>query len=194
MTQAPKIVAYLAHPVGSGHAPEDLERRQNNIANALAWLQFLVDVTGWAVNVPWLPYVQRLDENTYRARGIADDLACLERCDLLVATGGTWSPGMVAERGAAEEHGLPIVDLTSWGFAPPQIGADVSSVRALVAARTQIALRRRPRRVWLPPLELDEVGELKGNRSILRAHAVDHGVIDRILEAAFAFDSAEVTP
>lgn len=192
MTQAPKIVAYLAHPVGAGVRPEDLERRQNNLANTLAWLQFLVDVTSWAISVPWLPYVQRLDEGTYRARGIADDLACLERCDILVAVGGQWSPGMQAERRAAEEHAIPIVDLTSWGFAPPAI-VDVADLRSMIALRTRIGLAR-PRRVWLPPLEVDDVGELKGNRSVLRAHAVDHGVIDRILEAVGVLEASAVSP
>jgi hypothetical protein len=113
--QPPKILAYLAHPVGPGSTLEELEARRENIANTLAWLQWLVDATKWAICVPWLPYVQRLDESTYRERGIEDDLA---------------------------------------------------------------------RRVWLPPLTIDQRGELKGNRAVLRAHAVDHDVIDAILAAA----------
>lgn len=179
-----KLVAYLAHPVGSGGTVAELEARQQNIANTCAWLRFLVDNTPFSVSVPWLPYVQTLDESTYRERGIADDLAGLERCDLVILCGGRVSPGMAAERDHAAKLGIPVVDLTSFGYRPPASAEDCA--RAVIAFRAGRASSAKPRRVWLPPLALDDVGELKGNRVILRAHAVDHGVLDAIIEAAEA--------
>ena len=180
--KAPKIVAYLAHPVGPGSTIAELEARRNNIANALAWMHYLVDTTPWAISVPWLPYVQVLDEGTYRDRGIADDLAGLERCDLCVLTGGRISAGMAAERDAAAAAGLVIIDLTSLGYRPP--ARDDLQSAAVIALRAKLANQSRPRRTWFPPLGLDEVGELKGNRAVLRSHEVDFGVLSAIIEAA----------
>jgi hypothetical protein len=180
--QPPKILAYLAHPVGPGSTLEELEARRENIANTLAWLQWLVDATKWAICVPWLPYVQRLDESTYRERGIEDDLACLERCDLVILTGGRISHGMAAEVRHARQFEIPVVDLTSFGFHAPDAAHTLDAIAALrMRLRDFVA---RPRRVWLPPLTIDQRGELKGNRAVLRAHAVDHDVIDAILAAA----------
>lgn len=164
MVKARKIVAYLAHPVGPGTTPEELDARLDNIANALAWLQWLVDHTSWCVCVPWLPYVQRLDENTYRGRGIDDDLAALERCDILVGVGGRWSEGMTAEREHAKSQGMPIVDLTSYGFAPPKL--EIASGKAVVALRATNAIRARARRVWLPPIEPSHLLALKTLRML----------------------------
>jgi len=110
-----KIIAYLAHPVS---AP-DQAGIDANLANARAWLKFLVDSTSWAVSAPWMPYVEALAEATYRERGLADDLAMLERHDLIVLVGGRISSGMELERGRAYDCGLRIVDLTSMGASPP---------------------------------------------------------------------------
>jgi hypothetical protein len=178
----PKIVAYLAHPVGPGSTLAELEARRENIANALAWMHYLVDVTPWAISVPWLPYVQVLDEGTYRERGIADDLAGLERCDVCVLTGGRISEGMAKERDAAILAGLPVINLISFGFRPPTRN-DIGAM-ALIGLKVKQAKDARPRRVWLPRLSVDEIGELKGNRAVLRSHAVDFGVLDSVIAAA----------
>lgn len=181
----PKIVAYLAHPVGPDRTPAEVAARRDNIANTLAWMRWLVENTRWAILVPWLPYVQILDETTHRDRGIADDLAFLERCDVIVLTGGRISPGMAAELAHAHAHGIPVVDLTSWGFRP--LEGDPGAAAAL-ALRTRRAITDRPRRVWLPPITVDNLDELKGNRAILRANEADHDVVSAIIAAA------EVTP
>ena len=55
------LVCYLAHSYNG--TPDE---RRDNIRNALAWLQWLVDHTAFAVCVPWLPYVQQLEESAYR--------------------------------------------------------------------------------------------------------------------------------
>lgn len=185
----PKIVAYLAHPVGPGHTLAELEARRENIANALAWLQYLVDATPWAISVPWLPYVQRLDESTYRERGIADDLAGLERCDLVILTGGRISQGMAAEANHARELEIPILDLTGLGFAPPVIGtlADVDA-RSLIRLKVG-QINARPRRVaWLPTFDADALGELKGNRALCRGAGADVGALSRVIAAAEAIE------
>lgn len=186
MTRPAKTVAYLAHPVGAGESIEDLERRQNNIANTLAWLQFLVDVTSWSISVPWLPYVMRLDEGTYRARGIEDDLAGLERCDILVGVGGRWSDGMTSERARAVELGLPVIDLTSWGFSPPSLAKgdrDVAEIRAALGLRAHHASAL-PRRAWLPPLDANDLDELRANRATLIGLECDFDALSKVLEAA----------
>jgi hypothetical protein len=179
----PKIVAYLAHPIGPGKTMVELANRRDNIANALAWLRWLVDHSTWSISAPWLPYVQVLDEGTYGDRGIADDLAGLERCDLIILTGGRTSAGMAAERDHAKELGMPVVDLTSWGFSPP---STEDNAAAALDLRAKQALARTPRRPWLPPLDADAIGELRGNRAVLRGHGVDFRTLDAIIAAAEA--------
>jgi hypothetical protein len=110
-----KLVAYLAHPV-SAPTPEGIAA---NLANARAWLKWLVDNTPWAISCPWIPYVESLAEESYRERGLADDLAMLGRGhDLVVLVGGRVSTGMAMERDHAASR-MPVVDLTPIGVAPP---------------------------------------------------------------------------
>lgn len=110
-----RVVAYLAHPVG---APDE-EGIAANLANARAWLHWLVDHTSLAVSAPWMPYVQTLHEATYRDRGLADDLAMLGRHDMIVLVGGRISAGMATELDHARSCGLVALDLTRMGVAPP---------------------------------------------------------------------------
>lgn len=179
-----KLVAYLAHPVGPGSTVAELEARQRNIANTHAWLRFLVDHTDFAISVPWLPYVQTLEELTYRERGIADDLAGLERCDLVILCGGQVSAGMAKERELAIKLGMPVVDLTSFGYHPPAL--DEERARAVIAFRANRATSARPRRVWLPPLTPARVENLKIASAIVRSSGTEH-------EPAFIVDDAIAT-
>lgn len=149
-----KLVAYLAHPVG-----HDPVQREKNIANTRAWLRFLVDHTDYAISVPWLPYVCELEEELYRDRGIADDLASLERCDIVILCGGRVSPGMAAEADHAHRHGIPVVDLTGYGYTPPPL--DDARARSGIAFRVGKAIGARARRVWLPPLDEGTIQNLK---------------------------------
>jgi hypothetical protein len=122
-----KLVAYLAHPV-SAPTQAGIDA---NLANARAWLKFLVDVTPWAISCPWMPYVECLPDtpgNPYRERGLADDLAMVERHDLVILVGGRVSAGMQMERDHAVKHGIRVVDLSyvtsppeSWGAATGHI-------------------------------------------------------------------------
>lgn len=124
-----KIVAYLAHPVG---AP-DQAGIETNLTNARAWLHWFVDNTPWAVSAPWMPYVETLAESAYRDRGLADDLAMLERHDLIVLVGGRVSAGMAIERAHAIEHGIDVLDLTM--FASPPIKPSIAQADAVLRCR-----------------------------------------------------------
>lgn len=109
MTPSHRIpVAYLAHPVGP-----DGPNRTLNIRSAKLWLRALVEIyDGCAFSVPWLPYVETLDESAHRDRGIRDDLVGLERCDAVVAVGGRISVGMGVEIDYARRIGIDVIDLT----------------------------------------------------------------------------------
>lgn len=126
-----KIVAYLAHPV-SAPTREGIEA---NLANCRAWLRWLVEHTEWAVSCPWMPYVETLDEATHRDRGIADDLAMLERHDLIVLTGGRVSSGMATEWDHAIERGLAVVDLATGSQPLPPVKPGLAHVAALLVVR-----------------------------------------------------------
>jgi hypothetical protein len=106
---------YVAHPVGDG--PD----RASNVARAKRWVRWLIGrYTECAISVPWLPYVELLDESPEnRARGIGDDLAVLRRCDTIVLVGGVVTPGMKAELEEARHRGLEVLDLTHLGAEPP---------------------------------------------------------------------------
>ena len=132
-----KLVAYLAHPVS---AP-DQAGIDANLANARAWLRWLVDNTDWAVSCPWMPYVETLAESTYRERGLADDLAMLERHDLIVLVGGRVSSGMAVELTHAIECGIAVADLHQWVAPPAWPGIDQAG--ALLVCRDAARLAKR---------------------------------------------------
>lgn len=136
--RARKAVAYLAHPV-SAPTRDGIEE---NLANCRLWLRWLVEHTEWAVSCPWMPYVQTLDESTHRDRGIADDLAMLERHDLIVLVGGRVSSGMAGERAHAKIHGLVQCDLSRFTTPPhaPSI-AHVDAIMTVRRASAEIAKR-----------------------------------------------------
>lgn len=107
-------VWYVAHPVGGDVV--------GNLSRVRDWLRFLLDeYPDTAFTIPWLAYVEVLDESldAHRIRGIRDDLAMLERCDGLVLVGGRISPGMELELTHATEHGLQVIDLLYLGKEAP---------------------------------------------------------------------------
>lgn len=119
--------AYVCHPV-SAFKPDgsyDLEGMKANLANARKWLRWLVDNTNWAVSMPWMPYVEELDEETYRERGIEDDRALIDGHSVLVLVSDRTSSGMRDERSYAEVRLIPVIDLTMFGcFEPPARGTE----------------------------------------------------------------------
>lgn len=105
-------VMYVAHPVSG-----DVEA---NLARARRWLRWLVDCyPGFAFCLPWMAYVQALDEATHRERGLRDDLEMLRRCDGIILVGGRLSSGMALEKGVAEDAALEVHDMLHLGEEPP---------------------------------------------------------------------------
>jgi hypothetical protein len=106
-------VLYLAHPVAPVRGGPSVAA---NTTNALYWLREIVLRTkGWAVCAPWIPYVQVLQDSgdpecPTRKRGMRDDLAILERCDVILLVGGRISSGMEAEVLHAAKFGIPWID------------------------------------------------------------------------------------
>ena len=106
------VLVYLAHPVG---AP-DRAGVEAHLAAFRRWLTYLVELPDDACRriawcAPWVPYAQALpdDQPQYRARGMRDTLAALERCDALVALART-TPGVAREFEHAAACGLPAAE------------------------------------------------------------------------------------
>lgn len=125
--QPAKPRAYVCHPV-SAFKPDgsyDVEGMKANLANARKWLRWFVDNTNWSVSMPWMPYVEELDEETYRERGIEDDLNLIDGHSLVVMVSDQMSSGMTRERHYTQSRLIPLIDLTNFGcFAPPAPGTD----------------------------------------------------------------------
>jgi hypothetical protein len=94
----------LLHPVGVGGT------RAMNVLSAKLWLRALVDLLpDVAIAAPWLPYAEAMID---RERGLRDALLMVEHCDAVVAVGGEFTRGMIAEWEHAARRKLVLVDLT----------------------------------------------------------------------------------
>ena len=116
---ARRRVVYLAHPVGAS----TVEGVRANLARAKRWLWALRCATDWSICAPWIPAVEAVIdsgavEHDERARGLADDLAVVDRCDAIVMVGGRVSSGMAMERDHAAGHRLRVIDLSDEGEEP----------------------------------------------------------------------------
>jgi hypothetical protein len=114
-------IFYLAHCVG---APTR-EGIEANLADTRLWLKLLVEtISDVAFCVPWLPYVEVLDETKHRERGLRDDHIILDRCDGFVMCGPTLSSGVRGELAHYEANCAllgqrpMVVDLIRAGIAP----------------------------------------------------------------------------
>lgn len=109
------LLCYVAHPIGQ--EPE----RTANLERAYRWLRWLINRhSELAFVVPWLPYVEVLDESPInRARGIRDDLAVLRHCHAIVLVGGRMSAGMKDELAIAKLHSMSIMSYLDLGQEPP---------------------------------------------------------------------------
>lgn len=110
-------IVYMAHPLGVE------PQRSENLDRALQWYLWILnhrrDV---AVVADWIIVASMVGEE-HRARGLAMDLALVERCDEIWLVGGRISPGMQTELDHAIEHGKIVVDLTHLGTLPPKVEA-----------------------------------------------------------------------
>jgi len=107
-----KVVAYLTHPLGPSLSYFDSSRR-DNIANATSWVRWMMNHTDWAVNAIWLTYILAAEDINIQ-RHFLDQMANMERCDVLVLCGGMITPHMKVECEFARKCKMPIVDM------PPQ--------------------------------------------------------------------------
>jgi hypothetical protein len=78
-------------------------------------------------SMPWMPYVEVLPDmpgNPYRARSLADDCVFIDGHSIVVLVGGTMTNGMTIERDYAVERSINTLDLTSFGYSPPEAGSE----------------------------------------------------------------------
>lgn len=179
------LISYLSHPIGEGETADDVQRA-DNIANAGDWVRFFIDTTRWVILCPWYVYAITHGSAIHAPRRLIDQLAALERCDLLVQVGGIISPHMTLEAMSAKRLGIPIVDLTTFGVLPPLPNDDAVQV---ILARAARALTKSPRRVWMPLLTQPDIDRLREARHALYVHMPDEhdkavALIDRIIAAA----------
>lgn len=127
-------VAYMTHPLGDR---EDDDWR-NNLANAMDWFSFLVQVTRWAISCPWYAYAVAIQDAYHRPRMLVDQVELVARADILVMVGGRMAPHMHIElRGAQRRIGgaVPILDLLHLGYRVPWDAIDrvTQDIRAVTA-------------------------------------------------------------
>jgi hypothetical protein len=157
----PTRVAYLSHPIGS--IDDDPIEHGDNIADAGIWLGFLVAHTNWAVMCPWLAYIVAGSTRPRGPRALVDQIALLERCDLIVQVGGRMSGHMKFEHAHAERRGIPVVNLLDLGKRPALAGFTAREVR-IRAMEANIPL---PRSSWSPELPPSEIDALRAAELVL---------------------------
>lgn len=108
---ANRIPIYIAAPLGAGRDRESNRRR------AALWCAFLAERYACSPIADWVVLSGVWDES-YREIGLECDRALVELVGIVVAVGGRWSPGMMAEAGWAAQ----IVDLTDQGLSPLSFG------------------------------------------------------------------------
>lgn len=176
-------VAYLSHPIG----PPDQSiggQQASNVDDASRWLRLLVSATKWAVVCPWLAYTTAVGDALYGPKALVDQIAILERCDLLVQIGGWVSPHMEIERNHANRIGIPVASFIDLGPRPPK---DDKLIAEQIRVRARRFDKARRRRVWLPPLENADVEALRAAQIALRADPFSAdavAIMQRIIQAA----------
>ena len=117
-------VVYIAHPLGA-----DPLQREVNRARAARWVMWAA-ICGVAPVADWI-ILSGQEDDSFRDRGLAIDVALVARCDEIWLCGGRVSPGMAIERDAAIAAGVRVVDLTALGEEPPS-GEFAEGGRALL--------------------------------------------------------------
>lgn len=115
-SQHRKRVVYVAAPLTA----DTREGIEANRKAAARWVAFLALHFEIAPECSWLVLTGELEETPdNRARGLAIDLALVERCDELWMVGGRVSGGMKLESDHARSLGKLVVDLTGFGVPVP---------------------------------------------------------------------------
>ena len=109
-------VVYLCHPVSGDVA--------GNLRRAERWVKWIETTYPVAVVASWITECRIWDDNNpeHRAAGLRRDFAVLARCDEVWLVGGRISNGMAYEAAYARQCEIPVVDMTSLGDEPPEIG------------------------------------------------------------------------
>lgn len=106
---------YVAHPVSGDPL--------GNCARAKRWLAWLMRrQPGLAFIAPWISAIEAGADDSdpvQRERGMADNIAVVQRCDGIVLVGGRISSGMSTELTHAKAQGAVVYDLTLLGDEPP---------------------------------------------------------------------------
>lgn len=106
-------IVYMAHPLGDGAA------RSVNLARARIWYRWISTNFDVAVSADWVLLASLWEETPRnRQRGLAMDVAHIQRVDALWLVGGRVSAGMGIERDAARLAGKRVIDLTWLGEMP----------------------------------------------------------------------------
>ena len=134
------MIAYLSHSLGTGNG-NDTVRRQDNIANALAWYAAITASSTIAIVMPWFQAVACGLSELLRPIAYANQLRVLERCEGFIMAGGVVSSHMTQELTIARRHKLLVIDLTDLGFAPPPAGPDLSILLHERESAARLALR-----------------------------------------------------
>ena len=123
----------------NGH---DTVQRQDNIANALAWLEYLTSATSFVITMPWFANVVALS-HMLRDRALKDQTAVLRRCDAIIFVGESVIGHQLVERRDARLAKLADIDLTDQAFKPPFLDTkEDRRLRLLITRRSTEALAR----------------------------------------------------
>ena len=177
------LVAYLAHPQGDG-----LVEWGDSHASALEWVRFLMNSTQFGIVAPWILYGTAFPNSIVNEqRRVADCLSILERCDVLIVSGGVITLEMHELIRNANRWGIPVLDITMMGVTPPEHGEDGAIA---ITNRLGKLIRQRPRRVWMPLLTIHDLESLKSARHALYTQLPDEHsgavrILDRVIAAAF---------
>lgn len=135
------MICYLSHAIGSSNG-HDAVQRHDNIANALAWLEYLTNATNFVVTMPWFANVVALS-HMLRDRALQDQTAVLRRCDAIIFVGESVIGHQLVERRDARTAKLADIDLTDQAFSPPPVESpEDRALRRLITNRATDALAR----------------------------------------------------
>jgi hypothetical protein len=104
MMKYSKMLWYLAAPL----TPIAGECMAENRIKAIEMAQLLV-MRDWSISAPWLWSACNQEGGSYISRAVANNFACLERCDAIVCVGPRISAGMREEVEFAQQRGIRVV-------------------------------------------------------------------------------------
>jgi hypothetical protein len=109
-------VVYIAAPLSA----DTREGIEENRARASRWAAWAAVVRGVSPSCSWVVLTGVLEETPEnRERGLACDLAQIERVDQVWLVGGRVSSGMALEAAHAARCNVPVFNMTQMGEEPP---------------------------------------------------------------------------